>query len=425
VGLCPGALWPALLRQPAGSARGIGSKHLFTVPASLLLSLNAAGTNRMLPTVPLIEELEAALSSGDGTRRIEMLTRISDLFVDGASRYSQEQIELFDQVLARLADTIDAKARARLAHRLAPIANAPSNVIHQLAFDDDIEVARPVLRQSERLTEAALRANAGSKSQKHLFAISGRRALSESVTDVLVERGDREIVHSVVTNAGARFSDDGFRILVKRSAADDDLATSAGQRSDIPRRYFLLLLENASGAVRARLAAESPQASAVEGALAEAAGNISGDARAASPQLAAAKAEVERQNRIGHIGDAEIYRYVRDGKFEETVIALSHLCDAPIDFVERALLDPGAEIVLILARVAGLSLTTTKALLSLRAADRGRSAKDVDQALASSNRLQAETARRVLGFFRTRMKKPVARALPPAVALDLQSAGQS
>jgi hypothetical protein len=86
--------------------------------------------------------------------------------------------------------------------------------------------------------------------------------------------------------------------------------------------------------------------------------------------------------------------------------------------VERALLDPGAEIVLILAKVAELSAATTKAILLLRAADRGMSAKDLDQALASFNRLQTETARRVLSFFRTRAKKPHSPTSAPAVAVN-------
>ena len=85
-----------------------------------------------------------------------MLTRITDLFVGGASRYSDEQIGVFDDVMVRLVSTIEAKARAKLAHRLAPIANAPSNVIHLLAFDDDIDVAQPVLEQSERLEDPRL-----------------------------------------------------------------------------------------------------------------------------------------------------------------------------------------------------------------------------------------------------------------------------
>jgi uncharacterized protein (DUF2336 family) len=373
----------------------------------------------MMRTLPIIDELEAALTSGTNSRRIEMLTRITDLFVGGAARYSEEQIGVFDDVMVRLVSTIEAKARAKLAHRLAPIANAPSSVIHLLAFDDDIDVAQPVLEQSERLEDPALVANANTKSQRHLFAIAQRRSLSEAVTDVLVQRGDREVVQSVVKNAGARFSDAGFRILVNRSAGDDDLATIVGMRSDIPRPHFLVLLEKASSAVRARLAAENPQASAaIDDVVAEVVGGIRDDARNSSPDFAAAQAAVERQNRLRRIGEAEIYQYARDRKFEETAIALSLLCDTPIDVVERALLDPGAEIVLILAKVAGLSSTTTKAILLLRAADRGMSAKDLDQALTSFNRLQPDTARRVLSFFRTRVKKPTGPSVPPAVAVN-------
>ena len=370
----------------------------------------------MLRTLPLIDELKAALASGTNARGIEMLTRLTDLFVDGASRYSEEQIGIFDDVMARLVSTIEAKDRAELAHRLAPITNAPSSVIHMLAFDDHIEVAQPILRQSERLDDPALLANANTKSQRHLFAISQRQSLSETVTDVLVERGNREVVHAVVKNVGARFSDAGFRMLVKRSAGDDDLATIVGMRSDVPRPHFLVLVEKASSALRARLAAQA--SSTIEGAVAAVAGGIRDEARNSSPDFAAAQTAVERQNRIRRIGEAEIHQYARDRKFEETAIALSLLCDTPIDVVERALLDPGAEIVLILAKVAGLSSTTTKAILLLRAADRAMSAKDLDQALASFNRLQPGTARRVLGFFRTRVKKPAEPMVPPAVAVN-------
>ena len=148
-----------------------------------------------------------------------------------------------------------------------------------------------------------------------------------------------------------------------------------GLRSDIPHPHFLLLLEKASSAVRGRLVAENPQAgAAVGGVVAEVVGGIRSEARKVSPDFAAAQAEVERRNRIRRIGEAEIYQYACERKLEETAIALSLLCDTPIDVVERALLDPGAEIVLILAKVAGLSSTTTKAILLLRAADRGMSA---------------------------------------------------
>jgi len=373
----------------------------------------------MMRTLPLIDELEAAVSAGSDSRRIEMLTRITDLFVGGAEHFSEEQIGVFDDVMARLVSTIEAKARAILAQRLAPIANAPTGVVHILAFDDEIEVAQPVLQHSERLQDQALLANATSKSQRHLFAISQRRQLSEAVTDILVQRGDREVVHSVAQNTGARFSETGFQTLVTRAANDDDLATFVGKRTDIPRRHFLVLLEKASATVRERLTAENPRASTtIKGVVAEVASGIREGTRKASPDFAAAQEAVEQLHRLRRIGEAEVLQYARERKFEETAIALSILCDTPIDVVERALLDPGAEIVLILAKVAELSTTTTKAILLLRAADRGMSAKDLDQALASFNRLQPETARRVLSFFRARAKKPQGPTVAPAAVVN-------
>ena len=48
-------------------------------------------------------------------------------------------------------------------------------------------------------------ATVATQSQQHLLAIAQRNALSEQVTDVLVERGDRDVVRSVAQNDRARF----------------------------------------------------------------------------------------------------------------------------------------------------------------------------------------------------------------------------
>jgi uncharacterized protein (DUF2336 family) len=357
------------------------------------------------PQTSLIDDLERALAGGSNAQRIEMLSRITDLFMAGANRYSVEQVDLFDEVIAKLATAIEAKARAKLSIRLADVPTAPTGVVRMLAFDDDIEVARPVLKQSERLDETDLLATAKSKSQGHLAAISERRALTEAVTDVLVTRGDREVVHSVAKNAGARFSDAGFRMLVKRSSSDDALAMQVGVRRDLPRQHFLRLLEQASATVRTRLAAENPNASAaVEGILTEVVGGIRTETRKVSSNYAGAAKEVEQLKLADRLGEAEVYKFAREGRFEEATVALSMLCGIELDAVERALHDRGHEIALILAKLAGFSSTTAKALLLLKTADRGISAQDLDNALRTYEKLQPDTARRVLGFYRTRLK---------------------
>src|SRR5262245_48638661 len=207
----------------------------------------------MTETASLIDDLERTLATGDNQQRIETLSRITDLFTAGASTYSDEHVALFDDVILKIATRLEAKALARLSTRLAPIPNAPARSIKALAMHDDIRVARPVLSQSPRLDESDLLDTARAKGQPHLLAISERSSLSETVTDVLVERGNREVVHSVARNRGARFSDAGFRILINRSNGDDVLATHVGMRRDLPRPHMIKLIEKASAAVREKL----------------------------------------------------------------------------------------------------------------------------------------------------------------------------
>jgi uncharacterized protein (DUF2336 family) len=359
----------------------------------------------------LIDELENVLASGTSDQRIHTLARITDLFVLGAENYSDEQIDIFDDVMIKIAARIEAKSLARLSARLAPVPNAPKRTVKELAFHQDIAVARPVLVGSERLDESDLVDNARTQSQEHLLAISERKSLSEAITDVLVERGDREVVRSVASNSGARFSNAGFRRLVTRSTGDDLLTTSVGSRRDIPRAHYLKLIERASASVREKLTALNPQdAVAVKTAVAEVTGGIRSETRDASSNYAAARVQVEALSRNKQLNEQAIHQFARDRKFEQTVTALSMLCDVEVDVVERAMLDPGAEVALILAKYANLSWTTAKAILLLQSAERSLSAQDLEQAMSNFSRLQPETARRVLGFYRTRRKPPIEAA---------------
>jgi len=362
----------------------------------------------------IMGELDAALESGSEARRTDMLARVADIFVADASRYSEEQLRLFDDIMLRLVDAVGTGARAALAVKLAPIADAPSGVIHALAFDHDIEVAGPVLTESERLQEQALLASAKTKSLQHLLAISRRRDLGEALTDVLIERGDRKLNLSIAGNSSACISDFGFRLLVKWATADDELAAVLGMRPDIPRPHFLVLLENASRQVRARLAPANPQtASAAERMVSEIVGANQGSAR-----LAATRARLERQRRLGRLSEKEIAQFANDRKLEETAVALAIMCDMPADVVERALTDKTSELTLILAKVAGLSPASTRAILALRGPERGASSQDMERALDSYDRLSVDAARRVLGFFRDRAKTSVGSGREPSAAAN-------
>jgi uncharacterized protein (DUF2336 family) len=360
----------------------------------------------------LFTQLEHAIARGSAQRRAEMLAQITDVFIAGSGQFSDDEIAVFDEVITRLADKIEASARALLARRLAPVANAPFKVTRILASDDEIRVAYPILVQSERVDEATLVETARTKSQAHLLAISRRKTLSERITDVLVERGDREVVLSTARNKGAKFSREGLSLLVERTDGDDTLAESVGVRPDIPHVLFLTLLAKASHMVQAKLIRERRHSKHdIKAAVSAAAGGIRSEALAESPSYAQARALVRSLYESGQLNDGAIHSLAESGKFEETTTALARLCGVPVTVVEQAMIHQHSEMILVLAKAAGLSWAATKALLSFRARQRRIPANEIEQSLASFERLKRDTAQQIVEFYRLREGQRVTQAI--------------
>jgi len=126
------------------------------------------------PAHSIITELEDAVSGGSSAKRVATLRRVTDLFLQDGGRLSDEQVQVFDEVLCFLIARVETRARAELAKRLAPIDYAPFEVIEHLAFDDEIAVAGDVLTNSSRLGTETLVKIASTKGQDHLLAISAR-----------------------------------------------------------------------------------------------------------------------------------------------------------------------------------------------------------------------------------------------------------
>jgi len=59
----------------------------------------------------LLDELQSTLVHGTVARRVETLRRVTDLFINGAVDYSDEQVGLFDDVFQCLIDHIETSAK--------------------------------------------------------------------------------------------------------------------------------------------------------------------------------------------------------------------------------------------------------------------------------------------------------------------------
>src|SRR6187551_461606 len=186
----------------------------------------------MTVATSLIPGLDEIVRHGDPLRRAEAARRIAELFLQGAAKFRTEHVELFDDVLTGLIPHTALAARADLAERLSNLANAPRGLVGQLAREDEITIAGPLLRRSPVIDEKALVEIARVKGQGHLLAMSERPTLSPDLTDVIVRRGDRDVVRRAAGNAGALFSHVGYSVLIKRAGLDAVLTLAVGQRAD-------------------------------------------------------------------------------------------------------------------------------------------------------------------------------------------------
>jgi uncharacterized protein (DUF2336 family) len=348
-----------------------------------------------------LADLEDAVSHGTAESCLRALWHATDVLIAGT--YSEDQVWAFGEIIGRLGEEIEVSSRARLASKLAPSNNAPFEVIRKLASDDLIDVAGPVLRQSERLDIKTLIAAARTKGQQHLLAISKRRSIPEAVTDVLVVRGSKEVITSVATNSGAHFSNSGFLHLVRRSEEDSILAECVGLRKDIPRHLFHQLISKASEEVQRKLQRERPEMeSQIQSVVADVAGTIHARFGPASKDYFTAKRTVGKLHQRGDLTEDKVFEFAHSLKFNETAVALSLLCSLPIEVVERALVDKSRESILILARALNLSWTTTMSLLFLGAPNYRITAGDLDRMKIDFHRLNNETCLRVLSVYRSR-----------------------
>jgi len=182
----------------------------------------------------MIDDLTSLAREKSSEKRRELLGRVSDIFFDGAERYTDQEAFLFGDVLTSLLDDVDVGDKVELSVRLADEDRAPRNLAKALASDENLEVASPVLQNSKALLDEDIVEIAKQRSQSHLMAISRRSTLGESVTDVLIERGEKKVLQSVVENRGANFSENGFATLADKAVADDNLKEALSHRADMP-----------------------------------------------------------------------------------------------------------------------------------------------------------------------------------------------
>jgi uncharacterized protein (DUF2336 family) len=358
----------------------------------------------MLPArESLIAEVELAVKSGPERDRVKTLRRVTDLFFNDADRLNEEQIAVFDDVLCLLIRKIEGGALIELSKRLAPIDKSPIEVIRRLARDEAIEVAGPVLAQSRRLSTSDLVEIAATKGQAHMLAISERAQLEESVTDVLLSRGDDEVTFKLATNSGARFSQTGYGVLVKDAGANERLAETVGVRFDIPPQFLRELLQRATEAVHARILSLAPPETRdeIQSVIADIAKTVAKTA-VARRDFTNAELLIDSMERCGQLNERALLEFAVQRKYEEMTVALARLSSASLKIISGLMMGLRNDAPLVPCKAADLKWPTAEAILRNRHSGHKISDQIIETARNDYDRLTVTTAQRILRFMQVR-----------------------
>jgi uncharacterized protein (DUF2336 family) len=349
-----------------------------------------------------VTDIEQAIRNGSRDKRVDSLRKVTALFLSSAEQFSDKQIDVFDTVLLRLNERIESHALAELSQNLAPISNAPNEVIQQLARNDEISVAGPVLKQSMRLSTGDLVEIARVKSQGHLLAITNRANLEIPVTDILIERGYGEVLGSLMKNRTAQISKEGFSNLLSKASASESLLEQIARRLNIPFERFRELLARATEAVREKLLSlmqpDAPQD--IEQVLSRAAAEVV--AETAKRDFAAAEKRIAELQKAGKFNEQALAGFLREKKYDDVVASIAAVTKLPHDLVDGLMHAERGDGLLIPCKTMGLTWLTVKGILQNRPSWRVMGEGELEKTRNDYVQLSRDTAERIIRFWRVR-----------------------
>jgi uncharacterized protein (DUF2336 family) len=346
-----------------------------------------------------IAELQRAVEGGSPARRAQMLRQVTHLLLSSAPRLDERQIGVFDDVLIRLIEHVEVKLLTQLSTTLSDLTSAPKQAVRRLACHEEATVAGPILLKSETLSESDLIEIATHAGHQHLLAISARGTLTEASTDAILKRVDTDVCRVLASNAGARFSDQGYSKLIATADRDDDIADALVVRPDMPVKMLHELVAGATKAVRARLLKVAPPE--IRETIEAAIESVATQASAKEPEpidYSEAKSSVLALGVAGKLSDSAVNRLAMHRQRTHVIAALSLLADAAIYVIEPLMEESDCRGLVVACRASRLNWQTTLAVINSRGRTPGLSQQELEQGKELFESLSLSVAQRTIRF---------------------------
>ena len=349
----------------------------------------------------MLKDLGAQTSS---EARRELLRKVTDSLSRPSHVATDAEMAELDHVLADVAAEFSVQARSEFARLVAASVTRFCTTAEIFAMDD-IAVAAPVLKHSRSLSEETLLKVVAEKSQGHLLAVSQRQAIPSRLSHALVERGNDEVVTSLLSNTTAEISDNTYEVVARRAETSPTLQAPLVRRQGVPMDILNDLYAKVEGDLRKEILRkfETVSPEELERAFARTRNRVTSAWRQVPDDLPAAKKRLAALEASRQLVPATLVTLLREGKPGPTafVLAFARLADVDYDVVDRCVESEDTDTLALLCRGAKFdrSLFVTLAI-GLDRSDRGLGHADAFGKIYES--VPVEAAQRALRFWKVR-----------------------
>jgi len=299
-----------------------------------------------------------------GIGRGEIYLAVASLYRAQGPMLSERERGLMREILHRLTGDVEMAIRISLAEKLADDADAPLDLI-LLLCDDRIEVARPLILRSRKLSDEDLLRLIADADEARAAACAERPDIGEPVTSELVKSNSESVLMALVRNVTARIAKPAFETLVEKSKALPTLQEPLVQRRDLPSTLAHRMCEWVSDALKTHIVRNYDVAPA---AVDDAAKKIQ------EPQdenLSAAAKLVDKLAAAGQLRAGFLLRVLTQGQLDLFETAFAKLLNLDMTNLRRVLYDQGPRSVALACRAVGIDRAVFSTVFDLSRKGRG------------------------------------------------------
>ena len=298
-----------------------------------------------------------------------LVATIGDLFFSQHDILSDRERALMTEILRQLIHDVEVSVRRALAERLSEQPLAPHELVIALA-NDEIEVAHPLLVNSDVLQDLELIEIIRNRTLEHQLAIGNRKSVSEEVSDALIATDSVDVIKTLLENHHAKISQRTMEYLVEQSQRVDTYQNPLLRRPDLETTLAKRMYWWVSAALRTYILEryevdpaelDETMESTVK-ALTEGDGEFKPKAVALADELSDRK----------EITPALIVKTLREGEVALFAALFGKYTGIRLQLVQRMLFEPGGEGLAIACKGSGIDKSTFASIYVLTRKARGR-----------------------------------------------------